>query len=197
GVSVAFTDGEKALLTGSSPSRAAEALVQRLAREWAETEGLAPLERMLELDRRVWLPDDLLVKADKMTMAASQELRVPFLDHRLIEWCAGLPQHVKLRGSTGKWLLREAARSRLPAECTAPGKRGFTVPVSNWFRKQLHQPLRDALLASDSLARTRFGEKAVRRLRDDHLKGRSDRKEELYSPWVLELWRRRHQVADV
>ena len=193
GVSVAFTDDEKSLLTG----RGGERLVQRLAQEWAETEGLPPLERMLELDRRVWLPDDLLVKADKMTMATSQELRVPFLDHRLIEWCAGLPQHVKLRGSTGKWLLREAARSRLPAECTAPGKRGFTVPVSNWFRKQLHQPLRDALLASDSLARTRFGEKAVRRLLDDHLKGRSDRKEELYSLWVLELWRRRHQVSGV
>src|SRR5205823_10346711 len=78
GVSVAFTDGEKALLTGTSPARAGEALVQRLAQEWAETEGLPPLERMLELDRRIWLPDDLLVKADKMTMAASQELRVPF-----------------------------------------------------------------------------------------------------------------------
>src|SRR5207237_4754822 len=121
-----FTDGEKALLTGTSPARAGEALVQRLAQEWAETEGLPPLERMLELDRRVWLPDDLLVKADKMTMAASQELRVPFLDHRLIEWSAGLPGHVKLRGRTGKWILRQAAMHRLPAECTAPGKRRFT-----------------------------------------------------------------------
>src|SRR4051812_47329776 len=158
GVSVAFTDDEKLRLTG----RGGDKLVQRLAREWAETEGLSPLERMLELDRRVWLPDDLLVKADKMTMAASQELRVPFLDHRLIEWCAGLPEHVKLRGRSGKWLLRQAARARLRAECTAGGKRGFTVPVSNWFRKQLHGQLRDALLATDSLARTRFGEKAVR-----------------------------------
>jgi asparagine synthase (glutamine-hydrolysing) len=190
GISVAFADDEKRLLTG----RGGEKLVERLAREWAETEGLPPLERMLELDRRIWLPDDLLVKADKMTMATSQELRVPFLDHRLVEWCAGLPAHVKLRDGLGKWLLREAARARLPRECTAPGKRGFTVPVSNWMRKQLHEPLRDALLASDSLARTRFGEKAVRRLLDDHLAGRSDRKEELYSLWVLELWRKRFEV---
>ena len=194
GVSVAFTDDEKSLLTGLPVARVSERLVQRLAREWEETEGLPPLERMLELDRRVWLPDDLLVKADKMTMAASQELRVPFLDHRLIEWCAGLPQHVKLRGKCGKWLLREAAKHRLPAECVAPGKRGFTVPVANWFRKQLHAPLREALLASDSLARTRFGEKAVRRLLDEHLSGRSDRKEELYALWILELWRKRHAV---
>ncbi|HYY52048.1 MAG TPA: asparagine synthase-related protein, partial [Myxococcales bacterium] len=144
---------------------------------------------------RIWLPDDLLFKADKMTMAASQELRVPFLDHRLIEWAAGLPAHVKLRGRSGKWLLREAAREWLPAECTAPGKRGFTVPVSNWFRRQLQGPLREALLASDSLPRSRFGEKAVRRLLDEHVRGRSDRKEELYALWVLELWRKRFEVG--
>ena len=190
GVSVAFTDREKRLLTGS----AADRLVERLAREWADIDGAPPLERMLELDRRVWLPDDLLVKADKITMASSLELRVPFLDHRLIEWAAGLPSHVKLRGRVGKWLLREAARRRLPAECTATGKRGFTVPVSGWFRGQLHEPLRDALLASDSLARTRFGEKAVRRLLDDHRRGRVDRKEELWALWVLELWRKKFSV---
>jgi asparagine synthase (glutamine-hydrolysing) len=194
GVSVAFSDDEKARLTGLSPARASERLVQRLSQEWAGSEGLPALERMLELDRRIWLPDDLLVKADKMTMAASQELRVPFLDHRLIEWAAGLPARVKLRGRTGKWLLRQAARQRLPAECTAPGKRGFTVPVSNWFRKQLHGQLREELLAAGSLARTRFGEKAVRRLLDDHLQGRSDRKEELYALWLLELWRKRFEV---
>ncbi|HUJ25469.1 MAG TPA: asparagine synthase (glutamine-hydrolyzing), partial [Myxococcales bacterium] len=190
GVSVAFTDREKRLLTGSG----AERLIERLAREWAEVEGLPPLERMLEIDRRIWLPDDLLVKADKITMASSLELRVPFLDHRLIEWAAGLPAHVKLRGRSGKWLLREAARRRLPAGCTAPGKRGFTVPVSGWFRRQLHEPLREALLAADSLARTRFGEKAVRRLLDEHRQGRVDRKEELWALWVVELWRKRFKV---
>src|SRR5439155_1710650 len=126
---------------------------------------------------------------------ASAELPVPFLYHRLIEWAAGLPADVKLRGRTGEWLLRQAARDWLPAECTAPGKRGFTVPVSNWFRRRLHGPLRDALLASDSLARSRFGDKAVRRLLDDHQRGKSDRKEELYALWVLELWRKRFEVG--
>src|SRR5207237_6864908 len=133
GVSVAFTDDEKSLLTNGSAPKVSERLVHRLSREWAETQGLPPLERMLELDRRIWLPDDLLVKADKMTMAASLELRVPFLDHRLIEWCSRLPARVKLRGNSGKWLLRRAAGERLPPECTAAGKRGFTVPVSRWL----------------------------------------------------------------
>jgi asparagine synthase (glutamine-hydrolysing) len=194
GVSVAFTDDEKSLLVDGAAPHVSERLVHRLSREWAETQGLPPLERMLELDRRVWLPDDLLVKADKMTMAASVELRVPFLDHRLIEWCAGLPARLKLRGTVGKWLLRESARTRLPARCTAPGKRGFTVPLSNWLRTTLHGDLRDALLSSDSVARTRFGEKTVRRLLDEHLLGRRDRKEELYSLWILDLWRRRFRV---
>jgi asparagine synthase (glutamine-hydrolysing) len=195
GISVAFADDEKAKLTGVPASRASERVVQHIAGIWRETKGLPPLERMLELDRRVWLPDDLLVKADKITMATSVELRVPFLDHRLIEWSAGLPASVKLRNGSGKWILREAARHRLPAECVAPGKRGFTVPVANWMRKQLHEPLRDELLASDSLPRTRFGERAVRELLDEHKSGKADRKEELYALWVLEKWRKRFEVG--
>ena len=200
GVSCAFVDEEKSILRGGEggivpPRKISAKLVDRLARHWVETDGLPTLERMLELDRRVWLPDDLLVKADKMTMASSLELRVPFLDHQLIEWCAGLPERVKLRGRLGKWLLRHAAHERLPPECTAPGKRGFTVPVSAWFRKQLHEPLREALLAADGFCRQRFGEKPLRRLLDDHKHGVSDRKEELYSLWVLELWLRQHKVG--
>jgi len=200
GVSCAFVDEEKSILRESEgglvpPRKISARLVERLAVHWAETEALSPLERMLELDRRVWLPDDLLVKADKMTMATSVELRVPFLDHQLIEWCAMLPARAKLRGNVGKWLLRAAAHERLPPECTAPGKRGFTVPVSGWFKKQLHEPLREALLGSDSFCRGRFGEKPLTRLIDDHHKGVSDRKEELYALWVYELWLRQHKVG--
>jgi asparagine synthase (glutamine-hydrolysing) len=200
GVSCAFVDEEKSILRANEgsvipPRQISAKLVDRLAVHWAETEGLPPLERMLELDRRVWLPDDLLVKADKMTMATSVELRVPFLDHQLIEWCARLPERAKLRGGIGKWLLRRAAYERLPPECTAKGKRGFTVPVSGWFKKQLHQPLRDALLSADSFSRVRFGEKPLTRLLEDHRLGVSDRKEELYALWVYELWLRQHKVG--
>ena len=200
GVSCAFVDQEKSILRGEEgsivpPRKVSARLIERLAVHWAETEGLPPLERMLELDRRVWLPDDLLVKADKITMASSLELRVPFLDHRLVEWCSRLPTRVKLRGRTGKWLLRQAAYERLPSECTGPGKRGFTVPVSHWFRNQLHEPLREALLGSDSFARARFGEKPLMRLLDDHKHGVADRKEELWALWVYELWLRQYKVG--
>ena len=200
GVSCAFVDEEKSILRGESgslvPARKASArLLERLAAHWAETEGLPPLERMLELDRRVWLPDDLLLKADKITMASSLELRVPFLDHRLIEWSARLPERVKLRGKSGKWLLRKAAYERLPPECTQGGKRGFTVPVAGWMRGPLHAQLREALLGSSSFARERFGEKPLQRLLEDHRQGVSDRKEELWALWVLELWLQQHKVG--
>ena len=200
GVSCAFVDEEKSILRGEEgslvpPRKISARLLDRLAVHWAETDGLPPLERMLELDRRVWLPDDLLVKADKMTMATSVELRVPFLDHQLIEWSALLPERAKLRGRLGKWLLRQAAHERLPPECTAPGKRGFTVPVSGWFRNQLHEPLREALLGSGSFCRERFGERPLSRLLEDHKHGVSDRKEELYALWIYELWLRQHHVG--
>ena len=133
---------------------------------------------------------------------------LPFVRHpkarKYLRW-ATLPLEQRYRGVSVAFTDDEKARltgrpaprvsERLPAECTAPGKRGFTVPVSNWFRGQLHGPVRDALLSADSLARARFGEKAVRRLLDEHLRGKTDRKEELYSLWVLELWRKRFEVS--
>ena len=200
GVSCAFVDEEKSILRGEAgslvpPRKASARLLERLSVHWKETEGLPPLERMLELDRRVWLPDDLLVKADKITMASSLELRVPFLDHRLVEWSARLPERVKLRGRSGKWLLRKAAYERLPTECTQLGKRGFTVPISNWMRGSLYQPLREALLSRGSFSRERFGEKPLQRLLDDHRHGVADRKEELWALWVLELWMQQHKVG--
>jgi glycosyltransferase involved in cell wall biosynthesis len=136
------------------------------------------------------------VKADKMTMANALELRVPFLDHELVEWSARVPAAMKLRGREGKWLLRQAAYERLPAECTTGAKRGFTVPVSGWMRGMLHPELRAALLDPRAFARSRFGEKAVARLLEDHRLGVADRKEELWALWVLELWMKAMQVRE-
>jgi len=195
GVSVAFTDEEKGKLLGGGSGGQSARVLELFASHWKETEGMPPLERMLELDRRVWLPDDLLVKADKITMASSLELRVPFLDHKLVEWSTGLPQQTKIRGRCGKWLLKEAHAERLPPSCVTPVKKGFTVPVAGWFRGVLHDQVRSALLASDSFARQRFGEQALTRLLDQHRAGASDRKEELWALWVLELWMKRYKVA--
>ena len=92
---------------------------------------------MLYFDMKVWLPDDLLVKADKMTMATSVELRVPFLDHKLLEYAWRLPSDLKLRAGTGKHLLRQAVAGRVPAPIISRSKLGFPVPTpdgskGNW-----------------------------------------------------------------
>ena len=86
---------------------------------------MSPLRRMLYLDTCVWLPDDLLMKADKITMSSALELRVPLLDHRLAEYAWSLPDGYKLRGDQGKWLLRRAARGRVPEGDPHPAQAGL------------------------------------------------------------------------
>lgn len=192
GVSVAFSDAERARFGLGSPLRAVE-----LASEiFSETAQQSALERMLEFDRRVWLPDDLLVKADKMTMAASLELRVPFLDHCLLEWCTQLPGSMKIRGGVGKWLLRRAMRHRLAPAVINGSKKGFTVPLAHWLRTSLHDRLRDELSAADGYVRERCGLRTVVTLLDEHRKGAADRTEELWALWMLQTWHRRFIGAE-
>jgi asparagine synthase (glutamine-hydrolysing) len=143
---------------------------------------------MLYLDTRVWLPDDLLVKADKMTMAHAIELRVPFLDHHLVEYAWSLPDRYKVRGSVGKYLLRRAARSRIPAAVLDRPKQGFATPTATWLRTGMYDLLRSSLTAHDSLARDRFDLRYVLELVEQHKSGRADWSAELWPLLVLELW---------
>ena len=111
GVSRGFRPETKLSLIGADRARRSEQRLQSIFRAALQAPaGASPLNRMLYADTKIWLPDDLLLKADKMTMAAGVELRVPFLDHRLVEFAAGLPDRAKLDGSTGKALLRQAMR---------------------------------------------------------------------------------------
>ncbi|MEO5619212.1 MAG: asparagine synthase (glutamine-hydrolyzing), partial [Candidatus Eisenbacteria bacterium] len=105
----------------------------------AESSARRPLDRMLDADLRLWLPDDLLMKVDKMSMAASIEARVPLLDHPLIEWAARLPDRFKVRGLEGKVLLKRLARRLIPREVVDRPKVGFTVPLAPWFRGGLRE----------------------------------------------------------
>src|SRR5439155_1399153 len=118
-----------------------------------ESAARRPLDRMLDVDLRLWLPDDLLMKVDKMSMAASIEARVPLLDHPLIEWAARLPDRFKVRGLSGKVLLKRLARHLVPPEVVDRRKVGFTVPLAPWFRGPLRALLRDTLLSPACLAR--------------------------------------------
>jgi asparagine synthase (glutamine-hydrolysing) len=156
----------------------------------ADSRATRPLDRMLDADLRLWLPDDLLMKMDKMSMAASIEARVPLLDHPLIEWAAMLPDRFKVRGLEGKVLLKRLARRLLPNEVVDRPKVGFTVPLSPWFRGPLRELLADTLLSSTCLARGYYQPEVLRRTVEDHLEGRRDRSRELWTLLTLELWHR-------
>jgi len=114
-------------------------------------DGLAPFMRF---DQEYYLPDDILVKSDRMSMAHSIEVRPPFLDHRLIEFAAGLPGHMKIRGKQQKVLLKELMREKLPASILQQKKVGFDIPTHEWFRG----PLRGLLMETLESAEAEHGE---------------------------------------
>ncbi|MGD1078798.1 MAG: asparagine synthase (glutamine-hydrolyzing) [Candidatus Sulfotelmatobacter sp.] len=147
------------------------------------------LNKMLYVDTNTWLPDDLLIKADKMTMANSVELRVPLLDHKVLEFAAGLPRNQKVRGWTMKYLVRKALRDHVPKEILGRRKAGFPVPYRTWLRTQLHDWVRDLLLDSRTINRGYFEKTGVEELLKLSLMG-ADYGKELFSLVVLELWHR-------
>ena len=110
--------------------------------------ALAPLESMLRYDQSTYL-EELLMKQDTMSMAASLESRVPFLDHELVAWAATVPAAAKLRGWSGKHLVRLAAKGRLPDKITQAGKRGFLVPLDQWLRTVGRDVMEAALPTAD------------------------------------------------
>jgi asparagine synthase (glutamine-hydrolysing) len=152
--------------------------------------GLDPLSQMLYFDLKVWLPDDLLVKADKMTMATSVELRVPFLDHRLVEWLWRVPASSKLRGRTGKWLLRDAMRDLLPAPILERKKLGFPVPIHGWFQGGLAKAARELLLDPCGASARFFEPARIAALLARHERGGEDLSGEIYALLVFAIWHR-------
>ena len=187
GVSRAFTDELIDRVFGPGTM---EVLIEDFAPLWDRAHDVTPLDQMLYIDTKVCLPDDLLIKADKMTMAASVELRVPFLDHELLEYAWTLPAHLKRRGRVGKRLLRVAMAGKLPQQILTRPKQGFPVPLRHWLRTSLFSPCREVLLAASSSARAHIGEQLIDQLLTEHRSGRADRTEELYALWVWETWHR-------
>ncbi|HEY7392513.1 MAG TPA: asparagine synthase (glutamine-hydrolyzing) [Bryobacteraceae bacterium] len=149
---------------------------------------LPPLSRMSYVDIKTWLADDLLVKADRMSMAHSLELRVPFLDHHVVEFAARLPERLKIRGGVTKYLVKKWAEPLLPREIIYRPKKGFPVPVKSWFRGDLSGFAREILLDSGGIARDFLSPHEVERLLRMH--SREDRSEQIYSLIVLDHWRR-------
>lgn len=148
-----------------------------------------PLGKMLYVDTKTWLPDDLLVKADKMTMANSIELRVPLLDHKILEFAASLPQSFKVHGFTTKYIAKKTLCGRVPREILNRKKAGFPVPYERWLRQDLKDWVRDLLLGSKATARGYFQKSAVEKMLSDDARSGGYSKE-IFDLTVLELWHR-------
>ena len=148
------------------------------------------LNQMLYADAKIWLPDDLLLKADKMTMANGLELRVPFLDHKLVEFAATLPAHLKLKGRTGKFLLREAMKNVLPKKIIDRSKKGFPVPTGAWLRDDLKDFVHDTLLATDSACSGHMESRVIEKIVSEHEHGTENRRQEIWTLLVFEIWHR-------
>ncbi len=138
---------------------------------FAATDADTLLNKLLYTDTKTYL-HELLMKQDQMSMAASIESRVPFLDHPLVEFVARLPERMKLRGVTTKWILREAMRDRLPAEILSRKKMGFPVPVGAWFRGPYRHLLDEYVLGERARARGLFDVAALRSLVERHWRRR-------------------------
>jgi asparagine synthase (glutamine-hydrolysing) len=175
-----------------------EFTVEPVRRLFSAVKDESILDQMLYIDTKTWLPDDLLIKADKMTMANSLELRVPLLDHRLLEFAASLPPQYKLKGFTLKYIWKKALSKRVPDAILKRKKAGFPVPYESWLRNDLKDKVRSILTDRRTLQRGYFQRAAVERLIDaNHERGAYSK--EIFSLVALELWHRLflegHQVT--
>ncbi len=151
------------------------------------TGGIAGFQR---LDAHTYLPDDLLVKADRASMATSLELRSPLLDHEVLELGVSLPDSLRFEGRRGKVALRRAFAHLLPPELASRGKTGFGIPLGDWFRGPLSELAGDTLLGAPTRARGQLQPAVVERMLSEHVRGERDHGHRLWCLLVLELWQR-------
>jgi asparagine synthase (glutamine-hydrolysing) len=152
--------------------------------------GNSTLRRILYFDQTSWLPDNLLERGDRMTMAASIEARVPFLDHRLAEYASTLPDQSRVRGLRTKWILRRAGKQLIPKRILRRPKVAFRVPVNEWLRGEMRDYLLEHLQAPDSLTRRYYDAQVLDRTIDEHLRGRHNHEKLLWTLLNLEIWHR-------
>lgn len=159
---------------------------------WRFSEGAPPLARATHLDALTYLPNDILTKVDRASMRVALEVRAPFLARAVVEFAFALPDSFRMRGSTGKRLLKDVARAMLPSEIVDRPKKGFGIPVAAWLAGPLRTFAQD-LLSEDSLRRTGiFDPATVGRMLDQHLRKKADLRKPLWTLLVFELWRRHH-----
>ena len=164
--------------------------METLRRLQKDVKHLDPLSQMLYIDTRANLPDDLLMVADKTSMANSLEVRVPFLDYRLVEFIESLPPALKLNWLTGKYLHKKAMTKWLPQEMVYRKKKGFAHPIADWLRSSMKPLVEDCLLSSESSLTRYFDQGYIRQLYSRHLEGKEQYMRQIYLLMSLELWHR-------
>jgi asparagine synthase (glutamine-hydrolysing) len=149
-----------------------------------------PLDSLLYLDSKTYLPGDILTKVDRMSMAASLEARVPLLDHKLIEFVTRIPSEFKMKGAETKHIFKRAVRGLVPDEILDRPKQGFGLPIQKWINQELRSYIRDVLLDKRTRERGYFDQNYVQVLLDEHERERRDHTSSLWALFMLELWHR-------
>lgn len=185
-----FSEEEKALLLRVPLPGAFPGILSSLKRS-LPGDGIAPF---MEFDQRCYLPDDILVKSDRMSMAHAVEVRPPFLDHRIVEFASTLPSAFKIRGSRQKLILKELMKSRLPASIVQRKKIGFDIPAHDWLRGTLRQMMIETLASAEAEHSELFNFETIRNYMQLHLESRINIGYHLWGLVILFLWMKRWKV---
>ena len=164
-----------------------DATAERFAGMLAASRGGDALSKLMELDVRTYLPDDIFVKVDIASMAHALEVRAPLVDQHVMELAAGIPANLKIQGVTGKVLLKQAFADAIPEAIVKRGKRGFSLPLRRWFADELLGYARETLLSRRARERGLFDARGVAHLLDRHGRG-EDHGDRIWNLLVLELW---------
>jgi asparagine synthase (glutamine-hydrolysing) len=154
-----------------------------------------PLSMIQYLDMKTYLPGDILTKVDRASMAHALEVRVPLLDHKLVEWISGLPPEMKLKGSEGKYIFKKAMEKYLPHDILYRKKQGFAVPLAAWFRGPLRERVQQALLGPTLADTGMFNQDYLRELVEQHQSGRRDYSAPIWTLLMFEAFLKKEMQA--
>ena len=163
---------------------------EAFSRHFDRVRDADPLSRVLYVDFKTWLANDILVKVDRMSMACSLEVRAPLLDHKIVEFAARLPASLKYRGAVSKYLLKEHLGARLPQAGVHRQKQGFELPLAEWLRGNLREVADDLLFSRQASARGYVRPEEVRRIWGAHQRRSRNHSAKIWALMVLELWHR-------
>lgn len=152
----------------------------------------SPVDSLLYIDSKTYLPGDIMTKVDRMSMAVSLEARAPLLDHKLIDFVTKIPASLKLKGNETKHIMKRAVTGLVPDEILYRPKQGFGVPVREWINQQLKERIVDTLTDTRTRQRGYLDQKYLDVLLDEHWRGRRDHSAQLWSLLMLELWHRQY-----